>query len=321
MPLALTDKNLRGCMLNQTMIEVYNVTCWDIYDEPESISEYKKAAVPYTHGVDVKGGGSRMINAEIVIKDIQYERSFENLFPMGIEKCKEMENPNLVVRFLLKMGDASMTAALGILNLTDKRSKNELLCGLANLYCREIQSTLNMLLQRDELGKNIQVGDIYMVSDYEGRLSFRGRNIQVDYGSLAKNDTVRQKIGDYASEIVKKSRFGGGELLQRIAAGGAGLAAGVAAEIAPQEVEKKVLSIMNRAENKSRLLKMTEQVLEDRGLCLKLEDFIFVQEDAQDIRDDVDRKSEKERKFELSPETEEGLLDAVVGYLKRKLEE
>lgn len=262
-----------------------------------------------------------MINAEIVIKDIQYERSFESLFPMGIEKCRKIDHPNLVVRFLLKMGDASMTAALGILDLADKRSKNELLCGLVNLYCREIQATLNMLLQGDELGKNIQIGDIYMVSDYEGHLSFRGRNIQVDYSSLAKNDTVRQKIGDYASEIVKKSKFGGGELLQRIAAGGASLAAEVAAEIAPQEVEKKVLSIMNRAENKSRLLKMTEQVLEDKGLCLKLEDFIFVQEDAQDIQDGVDRISEKERKLELSPETEEGLLDAVVGYLKRKLDE
>lgn len=262
-----------------------------------------------------------MINAKIVIKDIQYEKSFENLFPMGMEKCKKMENPNLAVRFLLKMGDASMTAALGILNLADERSKNELLCGLANLYSREIQSALNVFLQGDELGKNIRIGDIYMVSDDERRLSFRGRNIRVDYSGIVKNDTVRQKIGDYASEIVKKSKFGGGELLQRIAAGGASLAAEVAAEIAPQEVEKKVLSIMNKAENKGRLLKMTEQVLEDKGLCLKLEDFIFVQENAQEIQDSVDGKSEKGKKFELSQETEEGLLNAVVGYLKCKLEE
>ena len=262
-----------------------------------------------------------MINVEIVIKDIQYEKSFEKLFPMGIEKCKKMENPNLAVRFLLKMGDASMTAALGILNLADERSKNELLCGLTNLYCQEIQSALNVFLQEDELGKNIQIGNIYMVSDDEECLSFKGRNIWVNYSSLAKNDIVRQKIGDYASERVKKSKFGESRLLQRIAAGGACLAAEVATEIVPQEVEKKVLSIMNKAENKDRLLKMAERVLEDKGLYLKLEDFMFVQEDAQEIQYSMDEESERERKFVLSPETEEGLLDAVVGYLKQKLEE
>ena len=66
---------------------------------------------------------------------------------------------------------------------------------------------------------------------------------------------------------------------------------------------------------------MTEQVLEDKGLCLKLEEFIFVQEDAQGVQDSMDRESEKERNFELSSETEEGLLDAVAEYLKMLLEE
>jgi len=262
-----------------------------------------------------------LIYAEIVIKEIQYEKSFENLFPMGIEKCRKMENPNLAVRFLLKLGDSSMTAALGILNLTDKQSKNELLCGLANLYGQEIQSALNALLQKDELGKNIRIGDIYMAQGRGGHLSFMARNIRVNYSGLAKNDTFKQKLGDYASGLVKKSKLGGGELLQKIAAGGASLAAEVAAEIVPREVEKKVLSIMNKAENKGRLLKMAEQVLGEKGLCLKLEDFTFVQENAQDSQGFVAEEGEKERKFELSPETEEGLLNAVAGYLKMLLEE
>lgn len=256
-----------------------------------------------------------MICAEIRIKKIQYEKSFQRLFPMGIEKCRKMENPNLAVRFLLKAGDASMTAALGILNLTDQKSKDELLRRLANLYSRELQSAMNALLQKDELGKNIRVGDIYMTQDLEGRLSFIGQNIQVDYSGLVKNETIKRKIGDYASKSVKQSKLGGLDLLRKFAADGANLAAGVAAELVPQEVEKKVLSVMNRDENKGKLISMAEQVLKERGLFLKLEDFAFVQEKNPGLRD-ADMENAKAEKFELSPETEEGILDAVAGYLK-----
>ena len=55
-----------------------------------------------------------MVNVKIVISEIKYGKSRAELFPLGMEKCSKIENPNLAVRFLLKMGDASMTAALGI---------------------------------------------------------------------------------------------------------------------------------------------------------------------------------------------------------------
>lgn len=262
-----------------------------------------------------------MICAEITIKEIQYEKSFENLFPMGMEKCRKMENPNLAIRFLLKMGDLSMTAALGILGMMGEKSKGELLCGLANLYCREILSELNALLQKDELGKNICIGDIYMAQNSGGRLSFMGQNIQVDYSGLMKNDVVKQKISDYASKAVKKSIFGGIDLLQKIAADGVNYAAEVAVGIAPKEVEKKVLSVMDKEENKGKLLQMAEQVLEEKGLCIKLEDFVFMQLEDSDAQSGSDAESVEERKFELSPELEEKLLDAVAGYLKMLLGE
>ena len=47
-------------------------------------------------------------------KNCYKRKSLAELFPLGMEKCSKIENPNLAVRFLLKMGDASMTAALGI---------------------------------------------------------------------------------------------------------------------------------------------------------------------------------------------------------------
>ena len=66
---------------------------------------------------------------------------------------------------------------------------------------------------------------------------------------------------------------------------------------------------------------MAEQVLDERGICVKLEDFVFVQEGVSDLQSGqiveiVEERMPFERKFELSPELEEGLLDAVTGYLK-----
>lgn len=262
-----------------------------------------------------------MIHAKITLKEIQYETSFANLFPMGIKKLGEIENPNIAVRFLKKMGDVSMTAALGILNRMDEKSKGELLCELVNLYCREIQAALNALLQKDELGRNICIGDLYVTQDLDGQLSLIGKSIRIDYSGLMGNDAVKQKIGSFAGKTVKKSIFGGFDLLQKAVEEKAGAVAELAVGVAPQMVEKKLLSVMSKEENKDRFLHMAEQVLEERGLCVKLEDFVFVQETFAEIQGEVIVREAKERKFELSPALEEELLNAVVGYLKMLLEE
>ena len=89
-----------------------------------------------------------MLHANITLKEIHYEKSFANLFPVGMQKC------------------------------------------------REILSALNGLLQKDELGRNICIGNIYMAQDSEGQMSLIGRNIKVDYSGLMKNETMKQKIGN-----------------------------------------------------------------------------------------------------------------------------
>lgn len=261
-----------------------------------------------------------MISVKITISEIDYEKSFVNLFPIGMQKCREIENPNLAVRFLLKTGDAFMTAALGILNLMGEKSKSELLCGLVNLYCREILSALNGLLQKDEMGRTICIGDIYMAQDSEGRLSLAGRNIQVDYGSLMKNDTVKQKISDYAGKVIKKTMFRGSDVFRKVVEDTVGSVAEFAVGAAPNMAEKKILSVMNKEKNKNRLLHMAEQILAEKELCVRLEDFVFVQEMPSEIQGKTVVEDAKERKFELSEELEGELLDAAARYLKMLLE-
>lgn len=249
-----------------------------------------------------------MVNVKIVISEVHYERSFANLFPIGMEKCRKMENPNLAVRFLLKMGDASIPAALGLLNRISMDAKGELLCGLVNLYCQEILSALNTFLQKDELGRNIRIGSLYMTQDIKKRPVLIGSNIKIDYDALLKNDTVKQKIGDFAGKAIKKTMFGGSDMLRKVVEDTAGSVVELAVGAAPNLTEKKALSIIGKQENKNRLLRMAEQVLAQKGLSVHLADFIFGQEPFAEMPDEV-------KKFELSPALEEELLDAVVGYL------
>ncbi|MCM1143853.1 MAG: hypothetical protein NC318_10890 [Blautia sp.] len=148
-----------------------------------------------------------------------------------------------------------------------------------------------------------------------------GRNINVNYSGIMKNDTVKQKIGDLAGKTIKKTIFGGSDVLRKVVEDTAGSVAEFAVGIAPELAERKAISVIEQRENRGRLLNMAEQVLEKRGLCIKLEDFVFVQETFSEIQDEVIVKDARERKFELSPALEEELLGAVAGYLKMLLKE
>ena len=133
-----------------------------------------------------------------------------------------------------------------------------------------------------------------------------------------------KKVGSVSNVLYQV--FGGIGLLQKVASEGAGIVAEIAAEAAPDVMEKTLISIMNNEENKYRLLQMAEQVLEERGICVRLKNFVFVQEENFDLQEDtagkiVEERGSSERKIVLSPELEEGLLDAVAGYLKSLVKE
>ncbi|MCI8371003.1 MAG: hypothetical protein HFI75_01120 [Lachnospiraceae bacterium] len=259
-----------------------------------------------------------MIHAWITIKEINYEKSFASLFPMVMKKCNEMEQPNLAIRFLNKMGNASMTAMIGILNCMEEKYKNELVFSIVEQYCTELPAMLNTRLQKDEVGRNIHIGGLDLVKDENGYLAFVVRNVQVDYSGLVKNNTVKQKIGDFANGAVKKTVFGKFDFLSKIAKDGAGLAVEAAVAAAPNTVEKKVLDMMNKKESKYKLLVMVQQELEAKGIFLKLKDFMFTKEELF-LKSEQNAEETKGRKFKLSPELEEGILDAVAGYLKSLL--
>lgn len=252
-----------------------------------------------------------MINLKIIVKEIDYEKSFANLFPVALKKCSEIADPNMAVRFLKKMGDASMTAALGVMNQMTDRGKGELLCTLVNLYSGEIQAALKTYLEKNELGENIKIGDICLTQDSNGCLALLGYDIRINYSALADNSHVQDKIKDIAGNMVSGvSKFG---WLKEAAADGAGLAAKAVAGIAPGKVEKFGISLLENPKNKKKLMTWAEQTLTEKGVCLTLEDCFFVQE--SDSETWSANEQEKDKKF-FPEELEDALMDAVVKYLK-----
>ncbi len=252
-----------------------------------------------------------MVHVKIIISEIDYEKSFANLFPMALKKCSVIENPNMAVRFLKKMGDASMTAALGVMNQMAEQDKGKLLCALLNLYSDEIQKALKMYLEKNEIGKNVKVGDVFLTQDETGRLALLGYDIRINYSGLADNSHVQEKIKGIAGNMVGGvSKIG---WLKEAAADSAGFAAKAAAQLAPGKVEKLGISFLEKPENKKKLITWAAQTLTGKGVCLTLEDCFFVQDEDLETWDV--NKQEKDRRA-FPEELEDALMDAVVGYLK-----
>ena len=265
-----------------------------------------------------------MIGAQIKIADIDYQKTFQNVFPKALGKWKEMKNPNLMIRFLQKMGDASMTAALGILELLSEEDKGALLCEISNLYGQEIRIMLNHYLARDDLGKNIRVGELMMQQD-GGKMILSVRDVEIDYNRLLQNESVQDKIGNLAGQVA--ARLSGNSRLKQLAADGANLAARAAVRLAPDEVEKKAITVIRKENYRSRLLEIAQQVLENKGIYLTLADIALLRETGVvDIEGEVDTEGNRNKiaaecSSRFPKELEEALLDAVSAYLKQMLGE
>ncbi|RGZ01773.1 hypothetical protein DXA13_00110 [Clostridium sp. AM58-1XD] len=271
----------------------------------------------------------QMIHGEIKISEIDYEQSFSSLFPAVLNKCAKMETTNLLVRFQKKMGEDSITAVLGILELLPQRRKSELLCRLVMFYGQELAVLTNRFLEKDELGRNFKIGDISMIQDEEERLLLCLQDVKVDYNGLMQSELVHQKIGDAAGRLAEKL---GGSIFRHIAEGSVNLAANAFVNMAPDGVEKSIISIMEREEVKEKLLRWAEEKVQKKGICLWLEDLSLIQGDTDyagnaDVADRERSENEMKQeifqkgKLEIPWELEEELLDAAAEYLKSLLKE
>lgn len=255
-------------------------------------------------------GIRKLITVKIEIGTIDYEKSFKELFPIAMKKLEMIENKNLVLRFLVKMGEESMTAVLGILEKLDDWSKGEILCCIIRLYGEEIVAKLNEMLAKDAIGKNMEINRIFLVQKEE-HMELYAYGAKVDYRGLLDNPDIERKVKDAAENMAQ----GFGKTFQEVAGNNAGTLAKIAARMMPGKVEDIGLNLLQKEKNKQKLLSLSEKALQDKGVWLDLIDFQFEQMDFQN--EDLDFIWSDDRKVQLfSKELEEKILDAVVEYIK-----
>lgn len=253
-----------------------------------------------------------MITVKIDIGTIDYEKNFKELFPVAMKKLEMVENKNLALRFLMKMGEASMTAVLGILGRLDERAKGEILCGIIRLYGQEIVSRLNETLEKDEIGRNIHITQILLLQNGE-EMELYAYGAKINYRGLLDNQDIQKKVKDAAENMVQGLGVGG--LFQETIGNNVGILAKAAARIAPGEVERIGLNVLQKQNVKRQILALCEKAMRDKGVWLDLIDFSLEQTDPkQEIMAPIQEDAESVHLF--SEELEEKILNAVVDYIK-----
>ena len=69
-----------------------------------------------------------MFDIRITIGTIGYEQTITALFPAVLEKCRGIQDPNLLLRLLLELGEDALPVLLGVMERLQGKAKQELLC-------------------------------------------------------------------------------------------------------------------------------------------------------------------------------------------------
>lgn len=219
-----------------------------------------------------------MLSISIKIRNIDYEKTYRQVFPMIRDKVGSMESPKMLIRLFQKLDDAALPVLLGVMARLPEETKNELLVQCLNAYSYKIKDKLNEELLKNAFGKHMTIGCVSAVRANDDLYLWIGQ-VKADYKAL-----VKEKSGKF----------------------------GVIAAVFPVEkLEKMGKAILWTDEGKQKLMALAKSALEKHGFALELED-IQIEQDKGTLIDAV----EGETHLELSDRVETDILDALAGYLK-----
>lgn len=220
-----------------------------------------------------------MIAVNIKIVDINYERTFQQIFPILKEKLGAVESKNLLIRLFQKLDNAALPVLLGIMERLPADTKDELLAMCLNTYSGRICEMLNVELAKHPYGKFLKIGWVSAVQEREA-LYLRIWQIKVDYKGLVK-EKVTGKMGQVASLLV-------GEKLEKLA-----------------------LELLWTEESRQKLIELAQDALGKYGFAMGLAD-IRMMKDTEEYGDFI----EEEAHLKLTDGMETDILDALAGYLR-----
>lgn len=245
-----------------------------------------------------------MINIIFTISAIDYEATFQTVFPAVLNKCKQAESNNMLLRLLAKLDGTAEPVLQGIMRYLPQDIRNKFFCQCVNSFGPALTRMLNTFLQTDGWGKNFALGAVRVMQN-EGEILLIAENVCTDYKTLLETDAVQDKVEDVVAN------FAGNGLLAKLAAKAAMGALKAAGEMAPEELEKAGMILLHRPDIQEKLLDMIGSALNDRGIAVTLSE-ISVEQSASDMPPQV----YAQQQFSLSPELEDALLNALAEYLR-----
>lgn len=222
-----------------------------------------------------------MISVNVKVVDIEYERTFQQIFPLFKEKLDAIQSKNLLIRLFQKLDDAALPVLLGIMERLPEGTKDKLLAMCLNTYSVRICEMLNEKLAKHPYGKFLKIGEVSIVQEREALFLWIGQ-ILVDYSGLVK-EKITGKMGQVASLLV-------GEKLEKLA-----------------------LEFLWTEESRQKLMELAQDALVKYGFVVGLAD-IQMMKDTEEYGDFI----EAEAHPTLSDEMETDILDALAGYLRDK---
>lgn len=220
-----------------------------------------------------------MISVNIKVVDIEYERTFQQIFPLLKEKFGAVESKNLLIRLFQKLNDAALPVLLGIMERLQEDTKDELLAICLNTYSGRICEMLNAEMAKHPYGKFLKIGRVFTVQEREALYLWIGQ-IQVDYKGLAK-EKVTGKMGQVVSLHVG------------------------------EKLEKFALELLWTEESRQKLIELAQGALGKYGFAMGLAD-IQMMKDTKEYGDFI----EEEAHLTLTDGMETDILDALAGYLR-----
>lgn len=222
-----------------------------------------------------------MIEVCFKIVNIDYEKTFRQIFPILKEKLDALESKNMIIRLFRKLDDEALPVLLGIMDSLSESTKNELLVLCLNTYSVKLSEMLNKELTKHPYGKHLNLGKVSGIHEKEA-LYLRVEQIEVDYKGLVR-EKLSGKLGVFASAFVG------------------------------EKLEKMALELLWTEDSKQKLIKLAESALDEHGFVMELKDIQIIQ-DIQEFKDVI----EVDGQLKMTDEMEEDILDALAGYLKDK---
>ena len=237
-----------------------------------------------------------MLSATIKIRSIDYETTFQNLFPVLSEKLSTIESKKMVIRLFQQLESAALPILMNVMYRLNEDTKNELLLRTLNAYAPSLKEKINEELSKDTWGQFFKIGTISMIQR-EGMILELGQ-VEVDYQKfLTKNPVsnfMNEKLGKFAP--ISKA------------------AVNMATMMNTTTIEKKALELLCQDHHKERLLSSIRKILFQHGIKVELDEIQMMQENEM-----VEDVVEENQSFILTEKMENDIISALAGYLREQV--